>query len=604
MTVTAPSGGINTRLVQQFARNAYRILGLPGNTSPQDIHDAAGDIRRKAKLGIPRNTPWDLPWLGPLSRSELDVQDAVGRLQDPVRRLRERLFWLQEGADVVRHLSPESLQQAAWGWQSALAVLARLRPLSRPAAGHDAAVLSLLAASLLDPEVANEKAWAAAIQQWGQLVFSDEYWEAVADTELENGFEPAASVEEIEALRGRTLNLVLENLAGLAKDSMAHQMDIICRRVLRVLHASRLSGDLLTPLEEQILGPLESNFEALCSEVRSECGNKIIRDDGHEAENIVPCEAALARFEKEVQPFLDRFERFASTGDSGILERIREAAAMCLSGLAQDHTWAGKFSTADELLRKALSFVRPDSAVAQRLQEHLPEIAKGARSERLFRNLKPVKKAPGLQTFNGVGANIYGKTDFDQETGSYLTTYYFVFLFIPLFPISRYRVIDLGNDTYRFIGKAPLRKFDKWHLGVAIFALVCMFAIATADYNHAPSTPPSRTVTSQRPRKPNPAFEVNKRRLLEMEDELQTFDDRRSAIAAQLEAHKRSVIRYESQIRMGVDVNERAYRNTINQHNSLVEEHNRLLAERKRRYQEYKDLLQETNRLNQYNWGR
>lgn len=48
-----------------------------------------------------------------------------------------------------------------------------------------------------------------------------------------------------------------------------------------------------------------------------------------------------------------------------------------------------------------------------------------------------------------------------------MTTYYFAFLFVPIFPICRYRVVSSGN-SYRFLGKAPLRVFDKWHLAVSV----------------------------------------------------------------------------------------------------------------------------------------
>ena len=55
----------------------------------------------------------------------------------------------------------------------------------------------------------------------------------------------------------------------------------------------------------------------------------------------------------------------------------------------------------------------------------------------------------------------------NERSGSYIATYYFTFLWIPILPISRYRVISNGN-SYRFLGKAPLRTFDKCHLAVSL----------------------------------------------------------------------------------------------------------------------------------------
>jgi uncharacterized protein YgiM (DUF1202 family) len=71
-----------------------------------------------------------------------------------------------------------------------------------------------------------------------------------------------------------------------------------------------------------------------------------------------------------------------------------------------------------------------------------------------------------------------GSTDVDTSNGSYLSTYYFTLLFIPIFPICRYRVIREGN-SYRFLGKAPLRTGDKWHLVIAL-GIIGWFIISAA----------------------------------------------------------------------------------------------------------------------------
>ena len=95
--------------------------------------------------------------------------------------------------------------------------------------------------------------------------------------------------------------------------------------------------------------------------------------------------------------------------------------------------------------------------------------------EKRMRGLKHVKAAPTLTTYNGMGGRMYGETDRDPEDGTYITTYYFVFLLIPIVPIARYRVFASGNG-YRFIGKAPLRTVDKWHIGIVV-AVILGFVI-------------------------------------------------------------------------------------------------------------------------------
>jgi hypothetical protein len=60
---------------------------------------------------------------------------------------------------------------------------------------------------------------------------------------------------------------------------------------------------------------------------------------------------------------------------------------------------------------------------------------------------------------------------------SHIATYYFTALAIPVFPIARYRVIQNGN-SYRFLGEAPLRVFDKIHLVISIGLIITAFLAA------------------------------------------------------------------------------------------------------------------------------
>ena len=92
---------------------------------------------------------------------------------------------------------------------------------------------------------------------------------------------------------------------------------------------------------------------------------------------------------------------------------------------------------------------------------------------RLYGDLTPISSAPRLYTINGTGTTMYGSTGHDPASGSYLSTYYFVFLAIPVFPIARYRVIPTVSG-YRFLGRAPLRTFDWWHIAVSLGLIAWM----------------------------------------------------------------------------------------------------------------------------------
>ncbi len=81
--------------------------------------------------------------------------------------------------------------------------------------------------------------------------------------------------------------------------------------------------------------------------------------------------------------------------------------------------------------------------------------------QKKFPNLHPMGKAPSLVTINGVGGGLYGKRDYDRETNTYVSTYCFCILFIPMIAIRAFRVCKAENGGWYFIGEEPLSNFAK-----------------------------------------------------------------------------------------------------------------------------------------------
>jgi hypothetical protein len=92
-------------------------------------------------------------------------------------------------------------------------------------------------------------------------------------------------------------------------------------------------------------------------------------------------------------------------------------------------------------------------------------------------DLKPVLRRPRLGTVCGTGLMLIGRADEDQF-GSYLATRYFTFLFIPILPTARYRVIQQQGGTYEFLGESSLRGWAVAHVALALFLLAFALAIA------------------------------------------------------------------------------------------------------------------------------
>ena len=122
------------------------------------------------------------------------------------------------------------------------------------------------------------------------------------------------------------------------------------------------------------------------------------------------------------------------------------------------------------LLQQAAQLARDDE-LGQRIYSNL-EVCRS--NDESLGDLEPIKSAPSLRTVNGVGFTLYGSTD-PKVDGSYMATYYFVFVFVPIFPICRYRVISAGGSRYQFIGKGPLRTSDKWHIAISLGLITLLF---------------------------------------------------------------------------------------------------------------------------------
>ncbi len=160
---------------------------------------------------------------------------------------------------------------------------------------------------------------------------------------------------------------------------------------------------------------------------------------------------------------------------TGTIHELEDAIALTIMRcLIAQGNMSKKWGQPIEFLEEAQKLAHDEDIVVQ----ISTNLATARENQRIFGNLQPINSTPPLTTFNGFGFAIYGADDFDQATGSCMATYYFVVLFFPLFPISRYRVIRTGTG-FRFLGKAPLRTFDKWHLAIAIVLAVAGILMAS-----------------------------------------------------------------------------------------------------------------------------
>lgn len=199
------------------------------------------------------------------------------------------------------------------------------------------------------------------------------------------------------------------------------------------------------------------------------------------------------------------------------------------------------------------------------------------RTERQFGGMTPIKSAPDLATINGIGTVLYWAEDPDAETRSHTSTLYFAFLFIPLIPLGRYRVVPMGDGRTRFLGKMPLGTRDKWHLALVAGAVLWMLMAGSSgrstvyEGSTLPEASPATAVAS-----PDLASQDGNTERALLESRKQDLERR----MAELESVNAEMKRIDSQtdaIEAGnsaFSVNDAEYDRLVQRYNRLVREYN------------------------------
>jgi hypothetical protein len=621
-------------LPDSLRTNPYRILRLSSKATISEIHKAAASIRREARLGRREATTADLPFLGQVSRTERDILAATGRLQNPEQRITDRLFWFHA-------VSPDGPTEVA---EFIEANGAGIR--------HDKALRALFDAIHADLDDAGVQFWVGVLRAWHRLISHDEYWSLSLDIEERGAFEPAALPSELQALRDNGVSLAAEPLLSAARDAILRDERIIVRQVFTVLETLADTGRWAAEAQWEIISPVLERFQELCNGVRQECGSKVIRDqngdescwvDGPGADGLQNvqlsrsernkslCQGAVKRFRNEIEPALNRILELVPP-DHAAARQSREQAALCLSGIATDYTWADDFITSEKLRNEALALAA-DTVGAIRIEEGLDEIRKSARKQRIFGALEPISSAPMLGTINGFGCTIYGNSNHDPESGSYEVTHYFVALFVPILPIARYRVIWAGGNKYQFLGKLPLRKVDRWHLGIVAAAMIVMlisFAIsskqgASSAYAHSadssygstdntatsassqasdlkvgdpgqfsatPATSGSSELSDLKAR-----IESGRSQMEALKAQLQPVIDELNDLDTQMEPLSAELKKLKEQHDAGIEIDIDGYNGTVRAYNTLLRKRRALFAANKHDLQAYDDLTKQDSLL-------
>ena len=568
--------------------NAFRVLRLSADATLSEIHKAAGSMRRAVSLGIANMTEADMPLLGEIFRTEAEIRAAIGRLENPTQRLSDRLFWFhlpRESPDSKAPARPTEPHGVAWN--------------------HDESLRGLLAAFEANFDDVGVPVWVRALRAWHQVVSDDDYWVHVVELEQRGAFEPGAFPSEIDALRDDAVGLAAEPFVVAGRDALARDDTSAFRRILAALEELADTGPWAPIAQHDIASPALERFRAMCRAVHEEYGSKIVREQGAGERNRSTCDAELKRFRAEIEPELHKVILLLPP-DHQAAQESREEAALCLTGIATDYTWADDFVTSEKLHEEALRFAQ-NTLGTIRIEHGLQQIRGAARTQRVFG--APITSAPSLFTWNGFGFSVLGRSDYDQETKSYSTTHYFVaFWAIPLFPIGRYRVIDRGGQGYSFLGKLPFRKADRWHLGIGLAAIAIMILIGvfSSQNSNVSSGSSTSSYTTSRQTSQMSALKTRidsgRSQMAALKTQLQPVLDEITSLNSQMETLKAELKSLDERQKAGNQIDTDDYNAKVKTHNALLAKQRALIAANSTDLKTYDDLVDEDAVLvKQYN---
>lgn len=105
----------------RYQNNAFRVLGLSSEASIKEIMQRVNEIKVKRSLSLDIAYDFDFSWIGEIDRSEHNVINSLQRLENPVSRLKEEMFWFWNDTDIDReaidHLIKGDRQAAHVLWK-------------------------------------------------------------------------------------------------------------------------------------------------------------------------------------------------------------------------------------------------------------------------------------------------------------------------------------------------------------------------------------------------------------------------------------------------------------------------------------------------------
>lgn len=568
----------------QIARNAYRLLGVPGDAMLAQLRAVEARVRRHQELGRPPSPVVDLPELPPIDLNPRSVADAVARLEDPLKRVRERAWWFLRPNDLRNAKDSHSFE------------------FEDP---HSRILHAQCELAATDPSIQRADAWRSVLEQWRDLFSSSIFSNTLLALDAKGDFERRLKTTDAETVR----SILADEWPALFRwvvgrhisdqDHLSLVRALVVAREVNMPISHELRDSIGDELERLVAPGFQRAYTFLSRVNRTDRPTPII--------NRLPVAAAERTLIEAIQPTINLFAAALSHDDLKVAE-ANDAATELLYSIGVASTWTDDFALAQQHLSAAAERTPPDSPLAEKIAEMSERVQDSRQRNAVFEGSKPPDN-PTLFTFNGIGATFYGSSDLDATTNSYITTHYLVAVFVPLFPLGRYRVIQPESGKYHILAKYPLTKGNKWHSAISAVVILCFIVYASLSSTGS-GGPSGRTTSASvvdagakaQLSDLKQAIERDRAEMARLDTLVATETTQLEAINGQLASLKPQIESIEADHAAGQPVDSDEYARLLAAYNENVERYNALLATQKGHIEAYNTLLaSDGKRVDEYN---
>lgn len=226
----------------RYQNNAFRVLGLLPDATLSQVRQRADEIKVKNDLGLEIFFEYDFPLLGELDRSYENVIAAVERLENPLLRLKEEIFyfWIDNKADKdgIELLRESRIKELIQLW-----TVKRLdrknisTAVNRVVLAHGIAISNEIKGDFSDENWTN---WEIAIKSFVEFSQSDLYWARIKERIKKFKDKRAERIDLINIKENYLDNIIKVNFMFISQSSATRNYERIGKHIslLKELKAS------------------------------------------------------------------------------------------------------------------------------------------------------------------------------------------------------------------------------------------------------------------------------------------------------------------------------------------------------------------------------